>query len=205
MSSFFSALNTKNEALKGSNQTEGIEVKECEGSTEQTDLIEEIEGFIEKNCDMEDAENSIDDTSPSLEMPYSGDMEPPQPGNVTSIEKAAEVNGGKSTRENNVEKRKVTQRINDPVEVLVISVMSPQSTEFVGEDLIGALTTAGLVYGDMGIFHLYDGVDDSSTIICSAANALNPGTFDLEKMNEFSTIGVSFFLSLPTNLSLIHI
>ena len=75
-----------------------------------TDLIEEIEGFIEKNCDMEDAENSIDDTSPSLEMPYSGDMEPPQPGNVTSIEKAAEVNGGKSTRENNVEKRKGNEK-----------------------------------------------------------------------------------------------
>ena len=82
--------------------------------------------------------------------------------------------------------------------------MAPQGSEFVGEDLIGALTTAGLVYGDMGIFHLYDGVDDSSTIICSAANALNPGTFDLERLSEFSTIGVSFFLSLRTNSNNLH-
>ena len=204
LSSFFSAFSTKSEAVEGPNQTEVAEVKEFEGSTEQTDLIEEIEGFIEQNCDMEDTENSIDEPSPRLEMPDSDNVEPLQPDNVTSIEKAVEVNGGKSNRENNVEKLKGTQRINDPVEVLVISVMSPLGSEFVGEDLIGALTTAGLVYGDMGIFHLYDGVDDSSSIICSAANALNPGTFDLERLSEFSTIGVSFFLSLPTNSNNLH-
>jgi FtsZ-interacting cell division protein ZipA len=27
---------------------------------------------------------------------------------------------------------------------------------------------------------------------------LNPGTFDLKKMGEFTTFGVSFFLSLPS-------
>ena len=51
----------------------------------------------------------------------------------------------------------------------------------------------------MGIFHLFDGVDNTSSLVCSAANALNPGTFDLDEMGGFSTVGVSLFLSLPTS------
>ena len=51
----------------------------------------------------------------------------------------------------------------------------------------------------MGIFHLFDGVNDTYSLVCSAANALNPGTFDLTEISSFSTVVVSLFLSLPTN------
>ena len=33
------------------------------------------------------------------------------------------------------------------------------------------------------------------------ANILNPGTFDLNEMEEFSTIGISLFLALPAQIN----
>jgi cell division protein ZipA len=38
-------------------------------------------------------------------------------------------------------------------------------------------------------------------VLFSVANILRPGTFDLYNMHEFSTIGVSLFLSLPTGVN----
>ena len=89
----------------------------------------------------------------------------------------------------------------NPSQVLVISVMSSSGSAFEGRHLVHVIERAGFQYGEMGIFHLYDGIVGDTNLICSAANALNPGTFDLDQLSEFSTIGVSFFLALPTSIN----
>ncbi len=85
-----------------------------------------------------------------------------------------------------------------PSEVLVINVMAKDGYAFAGDDLLQVLITAGLKFGEMNIFHQRVGADKKGPVLFSVANVLNPGTFDLNTMENFSTLGVSFFLALPT-------
>ncbi len=84
-----------------------------------------------------------------------------------------------------------------PSEVIVMNVMAREGQEFSGDDLLHAVITNGLKFGEMNIFHQRFGNDSKGPVIFSLANILNPGTFDLNTMSEFTTIGVSLFLAMP--------
>ena len=86
----------------------------------------------------------------------------------------------------------------EPSEVLVLNVMAREGGEVAGDDLLEALITSGLKFGDMNIFHKRTGAQGKGPAIFSVANILNPGTFDLNTISEFSTLGVSLFMALPT-------
>jgi cell division protein ZipA len=86
----------------------------------------------------------------------------------------------------------------EPSEVIVINVMAKEGYEFGGHDLLQVLITTGLKFGEMNIFHQRLGNDPKAPVSFSVANILNPGTFDLNNMDEFSTTGVSLFLALPS-------
>ena len=88
-----------------------------------------------------------------------------------------------------------------PSEVLVVNVMSREGEQFYGPDLLQVLITAGLKHGDMNIFHKHVDNDQENPAIFSVANILNPGTFDLDAIDEFSTRGVSLFLAMPSVIS----
>jgi len=49
----------------------------------------------------------------------------------------------------------------------------------------------------MDIFHRHESMAGNGEVLFSMANALKPGTFDLDDIEGFSTRAVSFFLSLP--------
>jgi len=89
----------------------------------------------------------------------------------------------------------------EPSEVLVINVMARDGRQFAGHDLLELLIASGLKFGDMQIFHHRLGGQTNGPVVFSVANILNPGTFDLNKMSEFSTIGVSLFLALPSPIN----
>ncbi len=86
-------------------------------------------------------------------------------------------------------------------EVLVLNVMAKEGRVFSGDDLLQILITSGLKFGDMNIFHKRLSKEHQGTVIFSVANMLNPGTFDLNNMDEFTTLGISFFLALPTPIN----
>jgi cell division protein ZipA len=66
-----------------------------------------------------------------------------------------------------------------------------------GSDLVVAAEKAGLVYGDMNIFHrLVDGRPEAGPIF-SVANMVKPGSFDLRRVHEIDTPGITFFMTLP--------
>ena len=56
---------------------------------------------------------------------------------------------------------------------------------------------SGLRFGEMDIFHRHESMAGNGEVLFSMANALKPGTFDLDDIEGFSTRAVSFFLSLP--------
>lgn len=85
-------------------------------------------------------------------------------------------------------------------EVLVINVMARPGTELAGDDLLPVLMSNGLKFGEMSIFHRHTdkiGGRKNGPVMFSVANALNPGTFDLNRISEFATLGVCFFMTLP--------
>ena len=81
-------------------------------------------------------------------------------------------------------------------EVLVINVMARPNTQMAGDELLQVLLGAGLRFGEMSIFHRHAD-RKGGPVLFSVANALNPGTFDLNRISEFSTQGVCFFMTLP--------
>lgn len=85
----------------------------------------------------------------------------------------------------------------DPEEVLIVNIMAPAGQQFRGDALLEALLQAGLRFGDMNIFHRYQERHGGGPILFSLANMVKPGVFDLDTMDEFSTPGVSLFMTLP--------
>ena len=76
-----------------------------------------------------------------------------------------------------------------PEMFVVINVLS-LADPFPGESLLRILAEGDMKFGEMDIFHrLADG-----EIRFSLANAVEPGTFDLAAISEFSTPGVTMFM-----------
>jgi cell division protein ZipA len=84
-----------------------------------------------------------------------------------------------------------------PDEVLVINVLSRDKNGFNGADLLEVLLACDVRFGNMDIFHRYEGAQGQGRIQFSVANLVKPGTFDLDTIKEFYTPGVCMFLQLP--------
>lgn len=70
-----------------------------------------------------------------------------------------------------------------------------------GPELVVAAEKAGLLHGDLGIFHrLVDSKPELGPIF-SMANMVRPGNFDLGQIDQFTTPGVVLFMTLPGPLS----
>jgi cell division protein ZipA len=82
-------------------------------------------------------------------------------------------------------------------ELLVINAMAPEGKPFKGNDLLQILMACDVRYGKMNIFHRYENSDGTGEIQFSVANLVEPGNFDLDEIDEFTTPGVVFFMHLP--------
>ena len=82
-------------------------------------------------------------------------------------------------------------------EVYVISLVAKPNLVISGIDLMRAVTEVGFIFGDMDIFHRYQGNSTEGEALFSLANLVNPGTFTPDAMSEFTTPGVSIFMQLP--------
>ncbi|HHS96795.1 MAG TPA: cell division protein ZipA [Chloroflexi bacterium] len=84
--------------------------------------------------------------------------------------------------------------------VLALHVTAPEEMVFVGADLFSALEEIGLRFGEGGIFHFYQELEEGEQgpPLFSVANILEPGTFEPEKPGEqFTTPGVVLFMCAP--------
>ncbi|CRM56334.1 MULTISPECIES: cell division protein ZipA [unclassified Pseudomonas] len=100
-------------------------------------------------------------------------------------------NGGKAPSRHSVNDQPAAE------EVLVISVICRDSGGFKGPALLQNILESGLRFGEMDIFHRHESMAGNGEVLFSMANAVKPGTFDLDDIDLFSTPAVSFFLGLP--------
>jgi cell division protein ZipA len=85
----------------------------------------------------------------------------------------------------------------DYEEILIIHVVARNEEGFKGPALLQSILESGLRFGAMDIFHRHESMTGNGDKLFSMANALNPGTFDLDDMDLFSTRAVCFFIGLP--------
>ncbi len=91
--------------------------------------------------------------------------------------------------------------------IIVCHVMAHEGTRFSGADILVATAEAGFQHGEMSIFHdlvVPEGEPATGSkagskpqAVLSLANALEPGTFDLNAMDSFTSPGLTLFLRLP--------
>ncbi len=82
-------------------------------------------------------------------------------------------------------------------EVLTLFVRANSGEQFSGHKLVEALLNAGVNYGAMNIFHAHYERELLNEVSFSVANMKEPGFFDLDELDSFSTPGLVFFMSLP--------
>jgi len=84
----------------------------------------------------------------------------------------------------------------DP-EVFMLNVMARDREGFRGEDILHILLACDLRFGDMNFFHRHEFEAGRGAIQFSVANMMQPGVFDIDRMGDFNTPGLVFFLTLP--------
>lgn len=85
--------------------------------------------------------------------------------------------------------------------LIVFYLLEKNNGKLSGEQIIDALESVGMCYGDMKIFHYYapDLVNEKKSVF-SIANIAEPGWFDLVDINQMNTPGIVMFMNLPGSM-----
>ncbi|WP_210441518.1 cell division protein ZipA [Vibrio crassostreae] len=83
------------------------------------------------------------------------------------------------------------------LEVIVLNVHCAGEIPFVGTELFRSMENNGLIYGEMSIYHCFAQSSDEPKVIFSVANMMQPGTLEHDDPADFTTKGISFFMTLP--------
>jgi cell division protein ZipA len=89
------------------------------------------------------------------------------------------------------------QAVIEPSEVLILHVSMADNQTIAGASLLPMLISLGFKYGEMDIFHRHQDNSGNGPVLFSLANMYNPGTFDIDNMEQMSTRGLSLFMTLP--------
>ncbi len=81
--------------------------------------------------------------------------------------------------------------------LVTLFVVAAPGEEISGYELVVATEKCGLEFGAMDVYHrLVDGRPEAGPVF-SVANMTKPGSFDLTRITELSTPGLTFFMTLP--------
>ena len=120
-----------------------------------------------------------------------------KPGKVDAIIEADEQDSPQGDHD----ARGLTHENSKKQEIMVIYITIESSPGFKGPDILHALESAEMQYGDMRIFHYYGPDKKHATrALFSLANIHEPGNFDIDKMDRFSTNGLALFMCLPAEI-----
>lgn len=82
-------------------------------------------------------------------------------------------------------------------QIFVVNVVAKTREGFAGSEMVPAFLAAGLRFGDMSIFHRYEQTNGQGRVLFSVASLFEPGTFDLDNVDNFYAPGLVFFMRLP--------
>ena len=79
--------------------------------------------------------------------------------------------------------------------VYVLHVMAKGGEPFKGYELLQALLSQGLRFGEMSIFHRYQHSNGKGPVLFSLTSAVEPGTFDIHNMGKCNSPGLTLFMA----------
>lgn len=82
-------------------------------------------------------------------------------------------------------------------DVVQIRVVARGENGFAGADILRIFTECDVRYGSMRIFHRHEEAKGQGAVQFSVVNVVEPGTFDPDAMEGFTTPGLGFFMRLP--------
>lgn len=83
-----------------------------------------------------------------------------------------------------------------PQKIVTLRIVARHHGTFAGDELALSLRGVGMRHGKFGIFHQFDGIDETKSVFC-AASLVEPGSFDLTNLKEQRIPGISLFMVLP--------
>ena len=133
-------------------------------------------------------------------IPDSAETEPAESVRSDAVqqEPGEQASLGFEHRPEPVSTSKIGKRKSEAYEKLVMLYLAAKSGHTIsGAELVLAAEKVGLIHGHHNIYHRLADSSTSGEPVFSMANVIQPGYFDLERIDTLSTPGVSFFLTLP--------
>jgi cell division protein ZipA len=92
--------------------------------------------------------------------------------------------------------QKLSHSVSPVAEMVAITVMARHSGTFLGKQILEAFQEVYLHYGERQIFHRYENQDGTGQKMFSVVSAIEPGYFDLSKIDALKTPGIILFFTL---------
>lgn len=80
---------------------------------------------------------------------------------------------------------------------VIVHIQMPEGLTMQGSKILPAVNTLGFKYSEEGFFNRHVDPAGQGPVLFRLVNMYNPGTFDIDNMEQFSTAGVSLFMTLP--------
>lgn len=145
-------------------------------------------------------EDDVAEVAASVESPAAQPEPAPEPQHDIASAYDEDVSPPRVRQREAAPRREPSQQSSadaDPQELIVLNVVTGPEQPYKGADLLQVLLACDLRYGRMNIFHRFENADGSGAEQFSVANLVEPGNFDLDAIDGFSTPGVVFFMNLP--------
>lgn len=83
--------------------------------------------------------------------------------------------------------------------LLMLYLVAEKNSQFVGYELLQALLSNGMRFGNMSLFHRHQEISGKGPVLFSLANASEEGTFEIQKMGAFCGRGLCLYMHLSGN------
>ncbi|MBQ4847549.1 MULTISPECIES: cell division protein ZipA [unclassified Pseudoalteromonas] len=85
----------------------------------------------------------------------------------------------------------------EPSDFIILHIAMPEGLTMAGSRLLPTVLSLGFKYSDEGFFNRHVEPSGNGPVLFRLVNMFNPGTFDIDNMEQFGTAGVSLFMTLP--------
>ena len=90
--------------------------------------------------------------------------------------------------------------------IVVLHVVAKGNEKISGPDLQGVISGLGFEFGEMNIFHYQDiDLSENMKTLFSLTNMFEPGYFEIENLDLFTTRGITLFATLKNDGSDVHV
>ncbi|MBQ4880345.1 cell division protein ZipA [Pseudoalteromonas luteoviolacea] len=151
----------------------------------------------DKNDRTQDLPAAKEDAKPKepelSDMSFAAVDEEPQQPNTSHVQSAHDESQPAEQQDN----AHSEQSAPEPQDFIILHIQMPEGLTMAGSKLLPSVLSLGFKYSEEGFFNRHLESSGNGPVLFRLVNMYNPGTFDIDNMEQFSTAGVSLFMTLP--------